>query len=90
MPLPFLGLGARLLGLIGFLSLLGTEGTGSTMGLSLVVLQGLSAVGKTTVARCLARRYRSASIDTNAIKRRMGITHDQLFEHAEMEGAPCK
>ena len=52
---------------------------------TLVVLQGSSAVGKTTVARCLARRYGLASIDTNAIKRGMGITHDQLFEHTEME-----
>ena len=52
---------------------------------TLVVLQGSSAAGKTTVARCLARRYGLASIDTNPIKRGMGITHDQLFEHTEME-----
>ena len=52
---------------------------------TLIVLQGSSAVGKTTVARCLARRHGVASVDTNALKRGMGITHDQLLEHAEME-----
>ena len=52
---------------------------------TMIVLQGQSAVGKTTVARCLARRYGIRSVDTNAIKRGMGITHDQLFEHTEME-----
>ena len=52
---------------------------------TLIVLQGSSAVGKTTVARCLARRHGVASVDTDPIKRAMGITHDQLLEHTEME-----
>ncbi len=51
----------------------------------MIVLQGSSGTGKTTVARCLARRHGVASVDTNPIKRAMGITHDQLLEHAEME-----
>lgn len=45
---------------------------------TLVVLHGSSAAGKSTVARCLARRYGLASVDTNLIKRAMGIIHDQL------------
>ena len=52
---------------------------------TMIVLQGSSAVGKTTVARCLARRHGVAGVDTNPIKRAMGITHDQLLEHTEME-----
>ena len=52
---------------------------------TLIVLLGSSAVGKTTVARRLARRYGLASIDTNAIKRGMGITHDQMSEHTDLE-----
>lgn len=52
---------------------------------TMIVLLGLSAVGKTTVARCLARRYGLASVDTNALKRGMDITHDQLLRHTEME-----
>ncbi len=51
----------------------------------MIVLRGSSAVGKTTVARCLARQHGVANVDTNPIKRGMGITHDQLLEHTEME-----
>ena len=52
---------------------------------TMIVLQGESAVGKTTVARCLARRYGLASIDTNALKRGMGITYDQLLANTEID-----
>ena len=52
---------------------------------TLIVLLGSSAVGKTTVARCLARRYGFMSIDTNAIRRGMGITHDQMLKHTDLE-----
>jgi len=51
---------------------------------TLIVLQGSSVVGKTTVARCLARRHSVTSVDTNPIKRAMCITHDQLLEHTKM------
>ena len=86
MPLPFLDLWGVLPGRIGYLNWLWTGGTKVHRGpRTLIVLLGSSAVGKTTVARCLARRYGFTSIDTNAIKRGMGITHDQLSEHTKME-----
>ena len=52
---------------------------------TMVVLEGSSAVGKTTVARCLARRHGVASLDTDAIKRAMGLTHAQVLDHTEMD-----
>lgn len=52
---------------------------------TMIVLEGSSAVGKTTVARYLARQHGVTIVDTDAIKRAMGLTHAQVLEHTEME-----
>lgn len=52
---------------------------------TMIVLEGSSAVGKTTVARYLARQHGVTIVDTDAIKRAMGLTHAQVLEHTEMD-----
>ncbi len=55
---------------------------------TMIILQGPPAVGKTTVARCLARQHGIAVVDTDPIKRGIGITQDHLPEHTPTDTIP--